>query len=895
MFKKIKIKSTQSQIRILIILFFLIITLQIQGGEQGKESSLVIRHWSHKQGIIHHQINTLIQTSDNYIWMGTPAGLVRFDGLTMKEFNKWNTPDLTSSRIITLFEDRGNTLWVGSDGGGLFAYRNCSWTKFSRAEGLYNNHVRSIAEDWQGRIWVGTEYGLHRFDSGGVKRFSVKEGLLDNIITALCTDSLGNVWAGTLQGGLAKFKNDAIQVYGYKEGLINQSVVSLAAGRDRVWIGTMQGLFFIRYGEETVRYVENTAYTPITSIVITKSDKVWVGSMADGVKLLDKHGLKDISLLSDFNIRSILIDSDSTLWAGTNQSGLIQLVKLPISIVPGTQKLKPNSVLKDSRGFLWAGTEAHGLYRIKAGIPIKHYDISSGLAGNCVKALMEDHSHRVWIGDQENGISIISSDKITVIDNLNGTCVTALLSTPDGTVWIGTEKGLYFFRNSSLSFIPPLSGEYVRSLYYDGKILYVGTRNAVFKQTGMARFEKLPSMNNEAVFDVLSICISKDNTLWFGTNGNGLSEWDGDTLRTYTIHDGLPDNFINSITKDQTGRFWITCKKGIFSLHPDSLKKHFSNLTASMFTNADSVGDISIQSIGSPAAVFADSNFMAATSYGVVSLNTYLALKGSSKPLARIESLKADGKLVRLNQNIYLPFSTHQLEFIFTGFDFKYPDRLHFQYQLDGYEKKWHILVPDQLRRAEYRNLPAGKYKFRVLAINNNGVYGDDVSLSFVILKPFFQQPLFYLMLFCIVIFGLIFLFGLKKRKKIIKKLNKYKTTYIDPQRVIQIQSQLNKLMEEEVFIDPDLTLKNLAKMLKVHPNYLSRVINEQYGMSFNDFINKHRILKAMKMLADPAERDKSILDIMYATGFYSKSVFNTAFKKFAQITPSQYRKKQSH
>ena len=891
----IKVKNSQSFFITLFSLLFFNLYSQIQGEEAGEVSPFVLRQWSHEQGMIHHQINAMIQTSDGYIWLGTPAGLVRFDGVTMKEFNTWETPDLTNNRILSLFEDRNKVLWVGSDGGGLFAYKDGSWTKYSRAEGLYNDHVRAITEDWKGRLWIGTEFGLQRFDSGTVDRFTIKDGLLDNIITALAADSLGNIWAGTLQGGLVKCRDRIIQVYGYKEGLSNTSIISLAAGRDRIWIGTMQGLFFIRYEEEIAHYVENTAYTPITSITVTDNDKVWVGTMADGLKLLDRGRLKDIPTLQEYYIRSFLIDSDSDLWAGTDQSGLVQLAKLPVSIIPHTRNLKPLTVIKDSRGFLWTGTDAHGIYRIKPGFPIKHYDTSSGLAGNNVKALMEDSSNRIWIGDQKNGVSIIESGKVYVINALKGTGVTTFLNTPDSTVWIGTEKGLYSFKNSGLSPIVHISGQYIRSLYYDGITLYAGTRRTVFRQAGNL-FEKFRFGNNkEIVFDVLSICSSADNTLWFGTNGSGLISWDGDSLRIFTVHNGLPDNFITSITPDQTGRFWITCTKGIFSIHPDSLKKYGTIRTTTLFTSADGIEPIPIRTIGNPAAVFADSELIAATSSGIAILNTLKATERNSRPSAKVESIKADGKPLQPGGQIVLPSSTRMIEFAFTGFDFKYPDRLHFQYQLAGYEKIWHILHSDQLRKAEYLNLPPGKYQFCLIPVNNNGMQGEQASLSFVIYRPFFQHPLFYALLFSVFLGGLIFLQVLKKRKELQKKLNKYKTTPVDSQRVIQIQTELNELMEkEEVYLNPDLTLKNLAKMLKIHPNYLSRIINEQFEMSFNDYINKLRILKAMKMLTDPAEKGKSILDIMYTTGFYSKSVFNTAFKKFTKTTPSVYRKTQS-
>jgi AraC-like DNA-binding protein len=134
-----------------------------------------------------------------------------------------------------------------------------------------------------------------------------------------------------------------------------------------------------------------------------------------------------------------------------------------------------------------------------------------------------------------------------------------------------------------------------------------------------------------------------------------------------------------------------------------------------------------------------------------------------------------------------------------------------------------------------------------------------------------------------------------RKKRETEQVKPKYKTSALLPETVEQVLPRLMKLMEEEkVFLNADLTLKSLAAGLNVHYNYLSQIINEQMKQSFNDFINSYRIKEAGKKLLDPAEKHKTVLDIAYETGFYSKSVFNTAFKKFTGMTPSAFRKEEA-
>ena len=97
--------------------------------------------------------------------------------------------------------------------------------------------------------------------------------------------------------------------------------------------------------------------------------------------------------------------------------------------------------------------------------------------------------------------------------------------------------------------------------------------------------------------------------------------------------------------------------------------------------------------------------------------------------------------------------------------------------------------------------------------------------------------------------------------------------------------------MDKQTLID-NLN-KDLAGELNIHYNHLSRILNEHFKLSFNDFINEFRIRTAMQILSDPTQKHQTILQVMYQTGFYSKSVFNTAFKKFCGKTPTEYRKGQ--
>jgi len=105
------------------------------------------------------------------------------------------------------------------------------------------------------------------------------------------------------------------------------------------------------------------------------------------------------------------------------------------------------------------------------------------------------------------------------------------------------------------------------------------------------------------------------------------------------------------------------------------------------------------------------------------------------------------------------------------------------------------------------------------------------------------------------------------------------------------IKQLLQFMNTSKPYLEPSLSLTELAENLTIHPRYLSQEINDTLNQNFYDFVNSYRIEEAKKLFSDPKNRKKTVLEILYEVGFNSKSVFNNAFKKHTGITPTQFRK----
>ena len=149
-------------------------------------------------------------------------------------------------------------------------------------------------------------------------------------------------------------------------------------------------------------------------------------------------------------------------------------------------------------------------------------------------------------------------------------------------------------------------------------------------------------------------------------------------------------------------------------------------------------------------------------------------------------------------------------------------------------------------------------------------------------------EPIFY----SFFIFYMLFLELRYKRITFITNFtSRLKSSILPIQEILRYKSiLLDYIKEKEVYKDHDITLGRLAKELSMTPHLLSQIINEQFSCNFNDFINSYRIEEAKLMLADKGKNNFTIASIAYDCGFNTLSAFNTAFKKFTGLTPSQFR-----
>jgi AraC-like DNA-binding protein len=208
---------------------------------------------------------------------------------------------------------------------------------------------------------------------------------------------------------------------------------------------------------------------------------------------------------------------------------------------------------------------------------------------------------------------------------------------------------------------------------------------------------------------------------------------------------------------------------------------------------------------------------------------------------------------------------------------------------MEGIDRNW--IFNNTKRTATYSNLTPGHYIFKVRGSNSDGLWNQKgTSLDITIKLPFLQSFWSWFFLF-ICVTAIFFLFYSRSRK--IKRAKKEKMErYYKDKNSIYLAKIENCMVQDKPYLDPDLTSPKLAEKLGLSVNHLSFIINHNYKMNFNEFINEFRIEEAKKRLSEPGSRDLNLITIAHEVGFNSKSTFNLFFKKKTGLTPSQFRKK---
>ncbi|MDQ6632292.1 MAG: ATP-binding protein [Verrucomicrobiota bacterium] len=731
------------------------------------------RLWQTDDGLPQNFAQTLAQTRDGYLWIGTQQGVCRFDGIRFNTFRQLPESFLASPSFVASCESRDGSLWLGTENHGLLQLNGEKLFSYGRREGFNSPLAKTICESKDGSLWIGSDVGLTHFKNRKFTDYTQKDGLLSNIVRAVCEDREGHLWIGT-DNGLNMWRNGTLTSVEIQNGLTRNSIRAIYESHDgNIWLGVHGGLTRMNHGAfahftKAGSHSENI----INTIYEDSKGNLWVGSYTGLNRLVDGK------LVTELNhdgtpfdlVYSIMEDRENNIWVGT-RSGLYRLRPRRFTTLTTQQGLSNNnitSICEDAAGKMWIGTWGGGLTCMTSSRTVI-YNSTNGLGSDFVLGLGADRAGGIWIGTPFDVYSLKYFKDGQFIrygknEGFLDASVSVICEDAAGNVWIGARGALNRFQNGKFTRYTPTNGLLGRDVRViremDDGTLFFGT------ELGLTRFQNGRMFPGSISSPVNSLFEDTHRDLWVALSGEGIIRPHAHGMVAYSTKEGLPTDTFYELIDDDFGYIWMTSRNGIFRMGKRATDDFdvgkLKSLACRSFGKADGMASAECNNMAKPSAWKSkDGRLWFATTKGVAIVKPETIDSNKTPPPVVIEEVISDKarvlglepKVLSLapensmrtpldtrhkTQDLILKPGRGELEIHYTALSFCAPEKNQFKYKLDGIDPDW--VEAGTRRFAYYSNLRPGNYIFHVQGCNNDGVWNQLGAKVKLTLQPHYWQ-----------------------------------------------------------------------------------------------------------------------------------------------------------
>lgn len=733
-------------------------TLASLSASQQEALSYGIDFWRDAEGLPQSRIRAVTQTRDGYIWLGTDAGAVRFNGTGFKAFTV-ETGSLKDNEVSALQEDKEGGLWIGTFGGGLTLFKDGRFKTFTTADGLPDDVITRLDEDPAGNIWMSTQSGACRYSKGAFTKFTTAEGLTESPVTAISARSRAGVFVAT-DGNVYRFVDDRFEaVAGVVEPGDGDIVYLLGASDGALWLGFSNGTIKKWKDGNLTVYDERGKSPPHVALLYEDTQEtIWMVA-EQGIYRLVGDKFEPLHIENNETrlgrIYALYMDREGSIWVGFQSNGLGRLRKRQLQTISSDDGL-PNdstrSVFQDSRGDLWVGT-VRGLVRYSHGRVTSYTEVDGTQLGP-VRAFAEDAKGNILISAEQILLTMRDDRLIRYPGWKEASGIEVLYKDRQNRLWVGTDgAGLFQIEDGELRNYRArdgLAGDRVRAILSDSRgALWVGTFGRGVSKYEAGHFTNYTAVDGLAGDRVHAIYEDDEGTLWFATR-EGLSRFRDGRFFNFTSESGLLVSFVYAILDDGHGNFWFSSAQGLFRVSRAELQAFADGkirkiksvdygVSDGMRTRAGNVGN-------QPTAwKTQDGSLMFCTMNGVVIVDPRRLSSSQFVPPVYVEQVIINKQDQQPGQESQLPLGAGEVEIHYAALSYLAPEKLRFKYMLEGFDKDW--VDAGSRRFAYYANLPPGQYRFRVIAGNIDGAWNDTGAAYNFYLRPHFYQTRWFLFL----------------------------------------------------------------------------------------------------------------------------------------------------
>jgi ligand-binding sensor domain-containing protein/signal transduction histidine kinase len=706
------------------------------------------QNWTRQNGLPADKIATITQSRDGYLWLGTQNGLVRFDGLEFKAV-PIHLPQAMGQDVRQIVAAKnGGLLFAINDGGfGRFdgekfsAIADARWAQ----PGL---NATALLETHDGAIWTAAELGFGRWlTEDPAASFFIATNC--GIVITLYEDAAGHIWLGTAEHGLFSWADGKFTLLPNEE-LKEKNIFAIAVDAEKhIWVGAGNGLSCYDANG-------NVVATPpfefeVKALLVDRHGRLWIGTSAMGLACYDNGQfvfLKKADGLGGDYVNTLYEDAEGSLWVGL-RDGLSQLsdLKFPIySNHEGIGEGATRSVVAAQNGGLWIATDEGVCFF--DGRRATNYNAESLLPSRYVRLAFQARNGDIYAVDGDKNINVFNGDRL--LARYPNTIWESAIAEDATGVLVAVGENLFRIQDGKLipfqyqNGVPPpyywINGLFVAN---DGAI-WVASNNGIFRvQNGT--FKQWSTTEGLSGVRVFWLCGDADGTIWAGLP-TGMARIKDGQLKSIKAENGLPDDRIYAIVPDDSGFLWCASGRGIFRAGRQNLNDFAdgksNRVDSELFDGLEAVKCIDRNDLENCGCKTVDGRIWFPFPGGVVMIDPAHMPTNHVAPPVHIERVLANGREFARSSNLLVPPGDGELEIHFNALSYIAPQKIRFRYQLAGYDESW--VETEGRRMAFYTNLKPGRYTFRVMAANADGVWnetGDSFNLEF---QPHFYQTVWF-------------------------------------------------------------------------------------------------------------------------------------------------------
>ncbi|MFA9192012.1 two-component regulator propeller domain-containing protein [Flavobacterium sp. FZUC8N2.13] len=857
-----------------------------------------------ENGLANNAVTSVYKDKRGLMWFGTYDGISRFDGYNFLNYR--NEPNdvnsLINNRIVSICGTQ-NEIWIGTKGG--ISVYNYLTNKFSTRHYINpltaNNEVIAVAineiKDYKTSMYIATA-------GKGLLYCSEKEPKIhpvplyvngkvqwDYHVQGIDFDQSGRLW-GFVQGvGLVMMESSTKKLSVVYSDILSGGCV-FYDGFSNVWVATEAGLLKYNTVNKTYRVYHNQEVQYLIADFMYKPDtkELWIVTNGNGIVkynfVSDTFSLLSASFntekLNSNAITSLYLDSGNRVWIGTLRGGVnkVESKKSPFLTISRNEKISNTlpsdfilSLCEQDKDHLWVGTDGGGasLWDKKNNV-FTNYSYNpnnpNSLANNFVASIVKDDKG-VWFGTYGGGVSLFNSKtrnfKRYQLFNLRYNIVQrniwVLFKSKEGVLWAGSpdEEGLYRYNDTTdqFDFVDAKISGIISMAEDSNGNLWLGNFTKLIKLNP----KTLKSQSVEVKYPVRSIVSISKTKMLAGTEGGGLMIFNPQTFtkRFLTQRDGLSNNSILNIVRDNQGAYWCSTYNGIFVY----------NISNNKITSYHDVDGLQSNQFNYNAALkLSTGEIVFGGIKGFNIIDTKINSQTHDFPKLIITSIKVNNNTIEESgltafgiDKLTLPYDESMLNIEFAALEYSLPEKISYAYFLEGWDSQWHYV--DNIRTANYSRLTEGNYTLKIKSTNAEGIWNSKtISMPITILPPWYRSNLAYFLYVLAIAF-------------VIYVVDKYQKKQSQLKYEVQLSQNLAKQEKE-------LNEKKLTFFTNISHEFrspLTMIINPLKEIIYG---NKQQIdPSAIEMVYSNSRRLLSLVDQLL---LFRKTETETGKLKIAQI-----------